>query len=70
MNTNFIRSDIYYCPDCGQFFKELTDEQVEVAYSDMPAEFALKVMNDRKRPSNQCHAIKRKLKSKRGKGFK
>lgn len=70
MESNYIRNDIYYCSDCGQFYKELTDQQVEVPYSEMPAEFALKVMNHRKRPSNRCHGIKRKPKPKQqGKGF-
>lgn len=70
MDMNYTRNDIYYCSDCGQFFKELTDEQVEVPYTEMPADFALKVMNDRKRPSSRCHGAKRERKPKQqGKGF-
>ena len=48
---NYIRDDIYICPGCGQFFDEKTDKLVEVAYSDMPAEFALEVMQIRQRKS-------------------
>lgn len=66
----YTRDDIYYCPGCGQFFDEATDQRVEVPYSEMPAEFALQVMNARKkRPSKSCHtkrSVKKSPKPKNG----
>lgn len=64
----YLRSDIYYCPGCGQFFSEVTDQLVEVPLHEMPADFALQVMKDRQK-SFSCHAprsTKRRPKPKRG----
>ncbi len=67
---NYIRNDIYYCKGCGQFFDELTDEQVEIAYSEMPADFAIQVMSDRQLSRGFCHPRWRKRKPKKTwKGF-
>lgn len=66
----YIRDDIYYCPGCGQFFDEITDKLVDVPYSEMPADFALQVMDDRQKASKGCHRQKRKRPKKdQGKGF-
>ena len=43
----YLRNDIYYCSGCGQFHNRADDEKIHVAYTDMPANFALRVMGDR-----------------------
>lgn len=62
---SYIRDDIYYCSGCGQFFDNKTDRQVEVSYTEMPADFALEVMKDRQNVSKACHTQKRAKKRSR-----
>lgn len=66
---NYIRHDIYICPDCGFFFDDRTNKLVDVPYSDMPAEFALEVMQIRQRKSKCGHKSKVRKAKPRGKGF-
>lgn len=67
----YMRDDIYYCPDCGQFFDEQTQKLIEVLYTEMPTDFAGRVMQDRKNPSNKCHSQQRRRKGSnaKSKGF-
>jgi hypothetical protein len=55
--------DIYYCSECGQFFDELA-RVIDIPYTEMPAKFAIQVMEDRLK-QGWCHPRwrKRKLKS-------
>ncbi len=66
----YIRDDIYFCEGCGQFFDIETDKLVEVPYWEMPAQWALTVMEIRKRKIKPCHVAKRSKAVKvKGKGF-
>ena len=67
--AEYIRDDIYYCKGCGQFFDLVTDKLIEVPYSEMPADFALRVMNDRQQPFKPCHTRRRGKAKKTAKGF-
>lgn len=70
MDKIYICNDIYYCSKCGHFYDIKTDQLVDVSYTEMPAEFALKVMRDRQVPFRPCHAKRRANKAKRvDKGF-
>ncbi len=40
----YTREDIYLCHCCGKFFDTSTDQQVNVSYDEMPAEFAINLM--------------------------
>ena len=63
----YQRKDIYFCLSCGHFHDSITDKQVNIPYTDMPADFALAVMYHRQ----WVHDIKRKRrKTGKGKGFK
>lgn len=65
----YTRDDIYICPSCGYFFDEKTDKPVDVSYSEMPADFALEVMQVRQSKSKCNHKPKRHKVKVRGKGF-
>lgn len=69
MEITYIREDIYYCKGCGHFFDIKSNELVNILYSEMPASFALKVMNDRQRPFRPCHARRRAKSKKTPRGF-
>lgn len=58
METN--RTDVYYCPSCGYFFDKITDNIFHIAYTEMSAQFALQVMNDRQNRVRVCHMKARK----------
>jgi hypothetical protein len=49
------RTDIYYCPNCGYFFDRETGNLFDIAYTEMPAEFAIQVMSDRSIRFRVCH---------------
>ena len=49
------RTDIYYCPNCGYFFDKETNNLFDVAYTEMPASFALQVMSNRQSKFRTCH---------------
>lgn len=67
---SYIRNDIYYCPGCGEFFDDQTDKLVQIPYSDIPADFAVRVMSDRQKQFKTCHAQRRAKKRSRPKnGF-
>lgn len=56
------RNDIYYCENCGYFFDVATEDLFEISYTEMPADFALQVMNDRQAKTRTCHMkARRKL---------
>lgn len=60
---SYIRDDVYFCHECGQFHDLITDKVVNIPYSEMPAEFALEVMKIR-------HGVlKRHPKTKHKRGF-
>lgn len=65
MEMKYIRDDIYYCSKCGQFYDRKTHVLVHVPYTEMPAEFALKVMSDRQQPFRPCHAKRRANKARK-----
>ncbi len=44
MEAEYLRNDIYFCECCAQFFDCMTDEVVDVKYTEMPADFALELM--------------------------
>lgn len=54
------RIDIYYCSNCGYFFDRETDKLFDVSYTEIPAEFALKVMSDRSVRFRTCHMTARR----------
>ncbi len=54
------RNDIYYCAGCGYFFDIETSDLFEISYTEMPATFALQVMNDRQVKARTCHMKARK----------
>lgn len=53
METN--RSDLWYCSGCGYFFDTAEDKIFDIAYTEMSADFALKVMSDRQNRIRACH---------------
>lgn len=55
----YMRDDIYFCEGCGEFYDIETDRLVEIPYWEIPAQFALTVMEIRKRQVNPCHIAKR-----------
>lgn len=55
--------DVFYCSECGQFFDDL-GRVVQIPYTDMPADFAIKVMLDRQKSVGWCHPRWRKRKAK------
>jgi hypothetical protein len=55
--------DIYYCNGCGQFFNEL-GRVIEIPYTEMPARFAIQVMDDRQKLVGWCHPRWRRRKAK------
>lgn len=65
MNINdYLSSNTFYCSGCGCFFDVETDELVDMPYVEMPATFALQVMQDRQRGFAICHLKQRsKVKS-------
>lgn len=70
MERIYIREDIYYCSKCGHFYDIKTDRLVDVPYTEMTAEFAMKVMRDRQVPFRPCHARNRARKARKtDKGF-
>ncbi len=54
---------IYYCNECGQFFNEL-GRVIDIPYTEMPASFAIQVMDDRQKSVAWCHPRWRKRKTK------
>lgn len=56
----YLRDDIYFCDCCAQFFDIKIDQPVDVPYSEMPAEFAVDLMQYRATLGNKQHKKKRK----------
>lgn len=65
-DSSYERDDIYFCLDCGEFHLAKTHQPVNIAYTDMPAEFALEVMYYRQAMYN---SRKKSRKTGKGKGF-
>jgi hypothetical protein len=53
METN--RAELYYCPGCGYFFDTKENKILDIAYTEMSADFALQVMSDRQKKLRPCH---------------
>jgi hypothetical protein len=58
-NEKFLRDDIYYCNCCGKFFSEMTDEEVQVPFEEMPAALAIQVMADRQNSEKDDYKTQR-----------
>lgn len=69
MNRKYIRDDIYYCSCCGDFYNRYTHLRMEVPYTQMPADFALKVMEDRQKLSDKAQARRKDKQDRKAKGF-
>ena len=66
LTEDHLSADLYYCECCAQFYKRRTHEPVHVGLHEIPADFALEVMEDRQR--NAMKKQKREQR-KRSKGF-
>jgi hypothetical protein len=55
MEMRYRINKAYYCSDCGLFYSRSSHLLVEVPYTEMPAEFALKVMEDRQKTFKPCY---------------
>lgn len=66
MTEDYMRDDIYYCECCGAFYDRQTHEVVHIGLHEIPADFALEVMQDR-----QQNAMKKQQREqrKRSRGF-
>ena len=53
METN--RAELCYCPGCGYFFDTKENKILDIAYTEMSADFALQVMSDRQKQFRPCH---------------
>jgi hypothetical protein len=53
METN--RAELCYCPGCGYFFDTKENKILDIAYTEMSANFALQVMSDRQKKLRPCH---------------
>lgn len=56
----FRKPSIYFCSCCNQFYNELTGKQVDIPYSEMPADFAMMVMMKRNGVLKQNPELQRK----------
>lgn len=70
MNCEYTCDDIYYCSCCGEFYNRYTHLRVEVPYEEMPADFALKVMEDRQKLSHKAQARRKARIDRKNKGFR
>jgi hypothetical protein len=43
----FLRDDIYFCYGCGYFHHSNDDKKLDIPYHEMPASFAIHVMEVR-----------------------
>jgi hypothetical protein len=43
----YLREDVYFCYGCGFFHERESAKKVDIPYTDMPADFALHVMDVR-----------------------
>ncbi len=55
MDKRFKLKHAYYCSYCGLFYSRITHFLMEVPYTEIPAEFALKVMEDRQKTFKPCY---------------
>lgn len=68
----YQRDDIYYCECCGLFHSSETDQPVDVPLHELPADFALLVMQHRQTITNPRHRTvtrRRRPKQRKGNGF-
>lgn len=69
MKTKYVRNDVYFCECCGKFYDCVTNDLVDVKYTEMPADMAINLMQyrqfletlwrkpKRKRRRNECRPI-------------
>jgi hypothetical protein len=53
METN--RAELWYCAGCGYFFDTKENKILDIAYTEMSADFALQVMSNRQKKFRPCH---------------
>lgn len=53
METN--RAELCYCNGCGYFFDPKENKILDIAYTEISADFALQVMSDRQKKFRLCH---------------
>jgi len=69
---DYQRDDIYYCECCGEFHDTETDKRIDVPLHELPADFALLVMEHRQSIGNRKHKTvvkRRKQKEQKRNGF-
>lgn len=54
--SQYLRDDLILCTCCYKFYDRKTLKETEVAYSEMPAEFATSLKAMRKKVAGKQHA--------------